>query len=227
MEIKRNTSLTFGILIILGMIFGILSSVPALELPDFLSKLATIKKQVLLAAFFQFAMACVYALITVFLYPVIKKYNKKLALSYFGFRIISTMFLFVGIVSLLILLFISQEFVSAGEPENSYFHTLGEMARLGRDWFNHVTMILSWSIGGLILYFSLYKMKNIPKWLSISGIFTSVITLVTTLFLLFDSLKIASPLYFTILAPSAVFELILAIYMIRMGLRKTIKKRQV
>lgn len=51
---NRKTSITFGVLLIAGMLFGILSSVPALEHPDYLIKLSSIKMQVLMAAFFQF-----------------------------------------------------------------------------------------------------------------------------------------------------------------------------
>ena len=48
-----------GVLLICGILFGILNSVPALENPDYLTKLSTIKTQVLIAVFFQAAMAVV------------------------------------------------------------------------------------------------------------------------------------------------------------------------
>ncbi len=214
MELKRNISIAFGILLITGILFGILSSVPALEKQDYLSQLSLIKLQVLMATFFQFAMAAVYVLIAVLLYPVIKQYNERIALGYFGFRIIGSMFLFIGIVSLLLLLFISQSFVSAGQPDSSYFQTIGQLLRVGRDWMNHVAMILPWSIGGLLLYYSFFRMRIIPVWLSIWGLIGSILTLIATIILMFDLIKIVTPVYFILLIPTAVFELVLAVYMI-------------
>jgi hypothetical protein len=77
-----------------------LNSVPALEKPDYLTKLAAIKIQVLIAVIFQSAMAIAYVCIAVMLYPIIKRFSESLAIGYFGFRIIGAAFLFVGMGSL-------------------------------------------------------------------------------------------------------------------------------
>lgn len=222
MDSNRKTSITFGILLISGIICGVFSSVPALESQDYLLKLSSIKLQVLIATFFQFAMASVYVWIAVLLYPVLKQYNERIALGYFSFRIIGAMFLFIGIVSLLLLLFISQEFVSSGQPDSSHFHTIGQLLRVGRDWMNHVAMILPWSVGGLLLYFCFFRMKIIPIWLSLWGLICSTTTLATTLLLMFDVIKIVSPVYLVLLIPTAIFELILAAYVIIKGFRPSI-----
>jgi hypothetical protein len=71
----RRRSIILGILLISGILFGILNSVPALENPDYLTKLSAIKTQVLIAVFFQSAMAAVYVCIAVLLYPIIKLKN--------------------------------------------------------------------------------------------------------------------------------------------------------
>jgi len=214
MDLKRKVSITFGILLISGIIFGILSSVPALEKQNYLSVLSSIKLQVLMAAFFQFAMAVVYVYIAVLLFPVLKQYNERIALGYFAFRIIGAMFLFIGIVSLLLLLFISQSFASAGQPDPSHFQTIGQLLRAGRDWMNHVAMILPWSIGGMLLYYGFLRMRIVPLWLSIWGLTGSILTLLATCMLMFDLIQIVTPVYFILLIPTAVFELVLAVYMI-------------
>ncbi len=214
MNQNRKTSITFGILLITGIIFGILNTIPALEYPDYLIKLSSIKIQVLIAAFFQFSMATVYVCIAVLVYPIIKKYNEGMALGYFGFRIIGAAFLFFGIVSLLLLLFISQIFVAAGQPSASHFQTIGELLRAGRDWMNHIGMILPWSIGGLILYYIFFRINCIPKWLSVWGIIGSSLTLIATFLLMFDLIKIVTPVYIILNIPTALLELVLAIYLI-------------
>ncbi|MEI5907947.1 DUF4386 domain-containing protein [Bacillus spongiae] len=214
---NRKTATTFGILLIFGLVSGILSSVPALERPEYLGTLALIKNQVLMAVFFQFMMATVYVCIAVIVYPIIKKYNAKLALGYFGFRIIGAAFLFVGIVSLLLLLFISERFVIEGQPSPSYYETIGELLRAYRDGLNHIGMILPWSLGGLILYYCSFRIKLFPHWLSVWGIIGCTFTLIATFLLMFDVIEIITPLYFIMNAPTAIFELVLAIYLLIKG----------
>jgi len=214
---ERKTAIFIGILLIAAIGFGILNSIPALERPDYLTELAAITPRVLIAVFFQAAMACVYLCIAALFYPVIKKYNEALAAGYFGFRIIGAAFLFVGIVSLLLLLTLSQSFVSAVNPDLLYFQTTGELLRIGRDLMNHIGMILPWSLGGLILYYSIYKIKLVPGWLSVWGIASSALTVISTFMLMLGVINIVTPIYFLLNMPTALFELTLAIFLIIRG----------
>jgi hypothetical protein len=204
-------------LLIFSFVFGIFSSVPALEHPDFLVKLSEIEMQVLIATFSQAAMAVVYVSIAVLFYPIIKTYNESLAAGYFGLRIIGAGFLFVGIGPLLLLLWLSQSYVVTSEVNLSYFQITGELLRQGRDFLNHIGMILPWSIGGLILYYCLYKIRLIPRWLSAWGIIGSTFTLLATLLLMLNIINLVSPIYFLLNAPIAFGELVLAILLIVKG----------
>ncbi|MBC8554213.1 MAG: DUF4386 domain-containing protein [Candidatus Brocadiales bacterium] len=194
-----------------------MNSIPALEYPDYLTKLSVIKTHVLIAVFFQAAMAIVYVWIAVLLYPILNKYNKDLATGYFAFRIIGAGFLFAGIGSLLLLLWLSQSFASADQINSSYFQTTGELLRQGRDILNHIGMILPWSIGGLILYYCFFRMKLIPQWLSIWGGIGSAFTLLSTLLLMLTIIEMATPIYFIMNTPTALLELVLATFLIFKG----------
>ncbi|MEN2766859.1 DUF4386 domain-containing protein [Ornithinibacillus xuwenensis] len=214
---NRRTAFMIALLLLFGLVFGIFSSVPALEKSDYLEKLAGIETQVLIAIFSQAAMAVVYVLIAVLFYPILKNYSSKLAAGYFGFRIIGGGFLFVGIGSLLLLLWLSQSYGTASQADVAYFETVAELLRQGRDILNHIGMILPWSIGGLILYYCLFKMKLIPQWLSIWGMVGSFFTLVATILLMLNMLTITNPVYFILNAPTAIFELCFAIVLIVRG----------
>lgn len=217
MKSMRKTAISYGLLLIFGLVFGILSSVPALEYSGYLEKLSKMETQVLAATFSQAAMAVVYVMIAVLLYPIIRSYNKTLAAGYFGFRMIGAGFLFVGIGSLLLLLWLSQSFADAGQADVSYYETIAEVVRRGRDVLNHIGMILPWSIGGIILYYCFYKMSLVPGWLSIWGIIGSVLTLVATMILMLNVITLTSPVYFILNAPTALFELVFAVFLIIRG----------
>jgi len=205
---ERMTAIALGILLILGIVFGILNTVPLLEQPDYLAKLASIRTQVL---------AITYVCIAVLFYHIIKKHGGKLGMAYLGFRLIGAAFLFVGIASLSLLLSLSGDFVSAGSPESGYFQTMGEMLRKGRDLLNHVGMILPWMIGSLILCYSMLRMKAIPAWLSVWGIAASVASILATLILMLEFIKIITPVYFILNIPYGLFELVLAGFLLVRG----------
>ncbi len=222
MNSNRRTAIILGVLLISGIVFGILNSIPTLEKADYLTELSVIKTQVMVAVFFQSAMAIVYVCIAVLFYPIIKKHSESLAIGYFGFRIIGSTFLFAGIFSLHLLLMLSQSFVSSDQLNPTNFQTTGELLRTGRDMMNHIGMILPWSIGGLILYFSLFKSKIVPGWLSIWGFVGAVLTLIVTLMLMLNFTKIVTPTYFIMNTPTALFEISFAIYLIAKGFNPTV-----
>ena len=217
MHSSRRTAITLGLLLLSSFVFGLLNSVPALELPGYLEKLPTIRTQVLVAVFFQSAMATAYVCIATLFYPLIKKYSEGLAMGYFGFRIIGAAFLFVGIGSLLLLLALSQMSLNAGQLDSSFFKTVGELLRTGRDVMNHIGMILPWCSGGLILYYCMFKLELVPRWLSVWGIAGSALTILATLMLMLGFINIVTPTYFLMNAPTALQELSLAIFLMVKG----------
>ncbi len=52
MNSNRRTALILGVLLISGIVFGILNSIPALEKANYLTELSAIKTQVLIAVLF-------------------------------------------------------------------------------------------------------------------------------------------------------------------------------
>ncbi len=206
-----------GVLLISGIAFGILNTLPALEYPDYLAKLATIRTQVLVAVFFQAAMATVYVCIAVLFYPIVRRYSEGLALGYFGFRIIGAAFLFVGIGSLLLLLQLSQSLVSAGLLDAPQLKIGGELLRTGRDIMNHIGFVLPWVLGGLILCWSMLKTAVVPRWLSAWGIIGSILSIIATLLLMLGFIEMMTPTYMAMNMPTALFELALAVFLIARG----------
>jgi len=152
MNSNRKLEIIAGILFITGMVAGILSVAPAIDSPDFLIQASANANQVIVGAIFQFIMSIVYLGIAITLYPILRKFNNSLALGFLSFRIIASVFIIIGVISLLLLLILSQEFVKAGPPDSSYFQTLGDLLRIGRDLVNHVAMILALSIGNLMFF---------------------------------------------------------------------------
>lgn len=94
---------------------------------------------------------------------------------------------------------------------------MSELLRRGRDILNHIEMILPWSVGGLILYYCLYKTVLIPRWLSIWGLAGSALTLLSTLLLMLNAIEMATPVYFILNASTGLLEVSLAIFLMTKG----------
>ena len=177
MTTSKRAAATLGALMLASVLFGILSSVPALEHPGYLARLSAIETQVLIAVVCQAAMALAYVGITTMTYPLVRRHDASLAAGYLGLRMIGSGLLFVGIGSLLLLLWLSQS-ASAGGLDPAHLQATGELLRRGRDLVNHIGMILPWSVGGLILYASFYRTNVVPPWLAIWGLAGSTLTVV-------------------------------------------------
>jgi hypothetical protein len=206
-----------GILLISGMVAGILSIAPSVDAPDFLIKAAANSNQVIIGAIFQFIMSIAYLGVAIILYPILRKFNDNLALGFLSFRIVATVFIIIGTVFLLLILMLSQEFVKAVPQDASYFQILGDLLRMSRDLVNHVFMILTLSVGGLMLYFVLFRTRLIPRWLSIWGLIGTTSTMLASLLVMFHSIDIITPVYFILNTPVALLEIILAIWLIIKG----------
>jgi Domain of unknown function (DUF4386) len=222
MNSDRKITISAGILFIVGMLAGILSVAPSVDSSDYLIKASENANQVILGAIFQFIMSIAYLGIPIILISILRKYNEKLALGFLIFRIIATVFIIIGVVNLLLLLALSQEFVKAGAPDQSYFHVLGTMLKTARDLINHVVMIISLSIGGFMFYLLLYKTKLVPRWLSVWGLIGTILTIIASLLVMFNLIDIITTLYITLNVPMALLELILAVWLIAKGFNTSV-----
>lgn len=162
-------------------------------------------------------MAVAYVAVAISLYPILRKYNEGLALGFVGFRIIAGVFIIIGVIILLLLLPLSQEFVKAGAPDSSHFQTLGGLLRAGRDLVNHVAMILALNLGGLMFYYILFQTKLIPRWLSGWGLVGTTLTISASLLLMFRLIDVITTIYIGLNLPMAIQEMVLAVWLIVKG----------
>lgn len=213
----RKATIIAGVLFIIGTIAGILSIAPAIDAPDYLIKASANANQVIIGAIFQFTMAAAYVGFAISLYPILRKYNESLAIGFVGFRFIAGVFNIIGVISILLLLTLSQEFVKAGALDSSYFQALGELLRAGRDLVNHVAMILAHSLGGLMVYYIFYQTKLVPRWLSGWGFVGTTLTILASLLVMFRLIGIITPIYIVFSLPMALQEMVLAIWLIVKG----------
>ena len=171
MNTYRKTAIITGILFLagyLGIFLGSADYAPILDSPDYLSQIYPNKSQVIVGILIELINDVAVIGIPVMLFPILKKYSERLALGYFGFRLIESMVLIFSKTSLLSLITLSQEYIAAGSPESSYFQTFGAVALAERDWASQLQVVF-FVVSAVIFYYVLYQTKLLPRWLSVWG----------------------------------------------------------
>lgn len=217
MDSNKKRTIIAGSLYIVGTVAGILSIAPAVDAPDYLIKASANANQVLHAALFQFLMTVAYAGFALTLYPILRKHMESLALGFLSFRIIAAVLNIIGFIIILMILSLSNDFVNAGSPASSYYQTLGDMLRSGRDFINHIAMIFAISTGGLMFYTLLFLTKLLPRWMSVMGLAATLLTIIASLLVMFHVIEIITTIYLALNLPLVLLETILAIWLIVKG----------
>lgn len=208
-----------GLLFITATVAGLISAIilgPILEASIFLTEVSTNENLVLIGALLELIMAVAVAGIAISMYPILKKYNEGIALGSVGFRIMEGSLFMVGVIFLLLLLPLSQAFITAGSPSSSYFQTLGDL----------LLSSLPWTVGGIafclgaLLYNTLfYQTKLIPRWLSLFGLIAIILALSSYLIQFFSiNIDLIEILHF----PTLVQEMVFAVWLIVKGFNSSV-----
>ncbi|MFC7584394.1 DUF4386 domain-containing protein [Nonomuraea antimicrobica] len=204
-------------LVIVGMVAGVLSVVPVLEEPDYLALVSANESQLVSGAIFQFVMIPACAGFALCLYPVLRRENEALGLGFVGFRLIAVAFHFVGVILLPLFLVLGQEFARVGVSGASHIEGLGELLRTARDLVNHVALIVSLSLGDLLLFGVLYRSRLVPRWLSAWGLLGAGSAGLASFLVLVGLTEVVTPLYLAMNVPSALQSVVLALWLIVRG----------
>ncbi|WP_043625745.1 DUF4386 domain-containing protein [Nonomuraea candida] len=218
MNATRRAASVAGVLVIVGMLAGVLSVVPVLEQPHYLGLVPAHAGQVIIGAAAQLLMIPAYAGFALCLYPALKAVSEPLSLGFLGFRLIAVAFHLAGVILLPLFLVLGEEFARAGAAEAARIEVLGEVVRAARDLVNHAALIISLSLGDLLLFAILHRSRLVPRWLSVWGLLGAGSALAASLLVLFRLTEVVAPLYLAMNAPLALQSLALAVRLIARGL---------
>jgi hypothetical protein len=213
---RRRAAITTGVLFIIGDIAGVLSFVVTrglLDGPDALTKIAVNQGRLALGALLVLVMGFALAMIPVVMYPILKRYNEVLALVTVVFRgALETVAYLTYAGVWLVLLELSREpaaVASAGAP---HVQTLtGLLVATQGSVVTWLTAIV-FSLGALMFYYLFYRSRLVPRWLSVWGLVGAALYLSAPLLDMFGHG------FGVLMAPLAVAEIVLAVWLIVKGL---------
>lgn len=224
MNSNRSTAIIVGVLYIAATVGGVLSmafSGPLLEKPLNLIKIGTNQNQVIMVAFFELIMAVTVAGIAFMMYPILKedsdtKSKEGLTVWYVGTRLTEGALFFVGVLCILSLLKLSQEFVLAGAASDaSWYQNTGALLYTASEYAWMLGQSI-FCIGAAMFYYLLFVSKRVPQWLSVWGFIAAPLMFIASFLPLFGE-DPNSTLSTLLYLPMAIQEMVLAVWLIVKG----------
>ena len=213
---RRKTAITVGVLFIIGDIAGVLSYVVTrglLDGPDALTKIAANQSQLALGALLVLVMGLALAMVPVVMYPIFKKYNEVLALGCVVFRgALETVGYMATAGTWLLLLELSREHAEAASAGAPHVQTLSALLVATQGSIAAYLTSIVFSLGALMFYYLFYQSRLIPRWLSVWGLVGAALYLAAPLLDMFGHG------FGVLMAPLAVAEIVLAVWLIVRGL---------
>jgi hypothetical protein len=215
-EKHRRTAIAVGALFIVGDIAGVLSVLVTrglLEGPDVLTRIAADQGRLALGALLVLVMGFALAMVPLLMYPVFKKYNEVLALGTVVFRgALETAGYMATAGAMLLLLGLSREPAEAASTGASPFEALGAFLVSAQGSTTAYLTAIAFALGSLMFYALFYQSRLVPRWLSVWGLAGAVLYLAAPL------LDMSGHGFGILMAPLAVAEIVLAVWLIVKGL---------
>ena len=169
----RTTARIVGAMYLAGFVVGITGIVliqSVLGAPDHLAALPANSMLLAFAAVLWLMAAAWDAAHGVLMFPILKQHNsERIAVGYLGFRIMDGLIIAIMVLFVLIQIPIGSEYVNAGASDASYLQALSNVFMQAQlDAYNIAMTTLG--VSGLILCYSFYKSKLVPRILAVWGL---------------------------------------------------------
>ena len=216
---NRLDAIIVGILFIVATITNVIGnslSKSIFDTANFITIVSSNQNQILLGVLLVVISAFASAGIAIWLFPTIKKGHEGLALGSVAFRLIEGMLYIGGVINVLLILALGQEYVKTTNPDVSWFQTLSNVLLTNKVIVGELGVI-AFTLGGLMYYIVFYQTNLVPRWLTAWGIIAIILTLITALLTIFGLMDSLSVTFIVLNLPLAAQEIILAILLIIKG----------
>ena len=150
-------------------------------------------------------------------FPFLKEGGESMALGYVGFRLFEAVIIVIGLVSLLSLLTLRQEFASGADLDTSSLQTAGKSLLATHAWTSVLGPNFMLGINTLMCGFLLYQTELVPRTITGMGLIGAVAIFLAALLVMFGVILPISRWRIILAIPVASYEMILAEYLIVKG----------
>jgi len=193
-----------------GAIVGALLMDSVLDAPDYLTIASSNSATVIGGMLFWLGNDFGIVGIGLLMFPILKKQDERLALTYLSMRLFEAIFLIIGVFFALLLIPLSQEFIKAGATDMTMYQAIGAVLKQAQYWFMTPMQLIPLGLGGVTLTLFLYQTRLVPRFISIIGLIGYGVLLPGAVLPLFGGLDMSTgSLGLLLVIPVATFEIIL------------------
>ena len=218
MDRTRKTSLIFGLFFAGTFIF----SIPALLFYDPVLNDANyilgegFATRISMGALFEILLAICNIATAVVIFPIVKRATEPVALGYVASRIVESVIILAGVISLMSIVTLRTSVAPGGDPDA--LTMAGKSLLAFHDWtFLLGPQFCSGFGNGLLLGYLMYRSGLVPRRMALLGLVGGPLAFVGGVLVLFDALKPMSAGLFALTALEIAWELSITIYAIVKG----------
>jgi hypothetical protein len=168
----RTTARIVGVVYLAGFVVGLVGIglfQSILGAPDHLSTLSANSTLLAFGAILWLMAVVGDAAHGVLMFPVLKPHNERIAVGYLAFRIMDAVFIAIMVLFVLLQIPLGSEYVKTAALDAAYLQALSTVFAQAQLYTYEIAMI-TLGISGLMLCYTLYRAKLVPRWLAIWGL---------------------------------------------------------
>ena len=214
MKPYRITAIVVGVVYLLGFVVGIGGEMlfqSILSVPNYLATVSAHSMTVAIGAVLWLMAVIGDAAHGVLMFPVLKPHNERIAVGYLAARIMDAVFIAIMVIFILLQIPLGNAYVNAAAADTFYLQALGTLFKQGQLYAYSIGMS-TLGVSGLMLCYTLYKAKLVPRVLAVWGLVGYAIIFVGMVSEIMGSgLGLASSL------PGGLWELFIGVWLIVKG----------
>jgi Domain of unknown function (DUF4386) len=219
MKSFRSNAKATGVLFLVSDVASIVALLlfqPLLKHADFVTSAGTHTTGILWGAFFEILTALAVAGTAIALYPVLKKQNNSMALGYVILRALEATMILVGLLSVLAVVTLRQDFLTSGANGTTY-QAISQALVAVKDWTFIFGPNIILGINATVLGYLLYKSKVVPKTIALLAYIDGPFIFASAIVVLLGVYKQQSPVQAIVALPMLVFEVSFSVRLITKG----------
>ncbi len=172
MNTYRTTARVVGVVYLMGFVVGIAGIglfQSILGAPNHLATLSANSTLLAFAAILWLMAVVGDAAHGILMFPVLKPHNERIAVGYLAFRIMDAVFITIMVLFVLLQIPLGSAYLNAGASDASALHALSTVFAQAQLYAYEIAMI-TLGISGLMLCYTLYRARLVPRWLAVWGL---------------------------------------------------------
>lgn len=225
MQANKWTAKSVGVFYIVAavasMLGGLVFYKPILG-PEYLTAGATHQHEVVLGALMELITVAAMVGTAVGLFPLLRKQSESIALGYLCLRFMECVLITVGILSVLSLLTLSQEFVAAAAPVAATYQAVGTALLAVHTWTFMLGPNFMLGLNTFLYSYLFYKSGLVPRSIAVLGLIGATLIFVAALLELFGVFPQLSVWGALLAIPVFAYEMVLAVWLILKGFNRSV-----